>query len=513
MEERFLLGEATENAIVNEALDYGIDKDELYTQMPRINEISFDSERKLMTTIHKLGKKYRIITKGAPDVLINRCNKYYHSGEIKDLSFLVKQNIYKKNNQMADDALRVLGVAYVDLEMLPNKITSENLEKNLIFVGLIGMIDPPREGVKESIEECKNAGIKTVMITGDHIATAKAIAKELGILGINDIAITGAELDKITEKEFKENIMKYSVFARVSPEHKVRIVKAFRESGQIVAMTGDGVNDAPALKNADIGVSMGKTGTDVAKNASDMILTDDNFTSLVNAVKQGRIIFDNLVKAIHFLISTNISEIVTIFVGLLLGFESPLLAIQLLWINLVTDSLPGIALGLEPPEKNLMKRRPRDPKKSIFSDGLWTDIIIEGIMMGIITLVAFTLGNTYYGIDVGRTMAFFTLGFVELIHSFNVKSKESIFKSGILNNRYLIGAFILGTVMQAGVISIPMIADKFKLVTLNQTQWLYTIIISMSILVIMEIQKLFNKLTMSKNENYRIQNLYEQLNK
>ena len=499
------LGEATENAIVNEALDYGIDKDELYTKMPRINEISFDSERKLMTTIHKIGKRYRIITKGAPDVLINRCNKYYHSGEIKELNSAIKQNIFRKNNQMADDSLRVLGVAYIDIDLIPNKITSDNLEKNLIFVGLIGMIDPPREGVKESIEECKNAGIKTVMITGDHIATAKAIAKELGILGINDIAITGAELDKISEKEFKENIMKYSVFARVSPEHKVKIVKAFRESGEIVAMTGDGVNDAPALKNADIGVSMGKTGTDVAKNASDMILTDDNFTSLVNAVKQGRIIFDNMVKAIHFMISTNISEIITIFFGLLLGFESPLLAIQLLWINLVTDSLPGIALSLEPPEKDIMNRKPRDPKKSIFGDGLWTDIIIEGVMMGIITLVAFTIGNTYYGIEVGRTMAFITLGLVELIHSFNVKSKESIFKSGIFNNKYLIGSFILCTILQVGVISLPIIATKFKLVTLNNSQWMYTILISLSIFIIMELQKLFNKVTF--RNNYRKFNL------
>lgn len=506
MEEKVLLGEATENAIVNEALDYGIDKNELYIQMPRINEISFDSERKLMTTIHKIGKKYRIITKGAPDVLINRCNKYYHSGEIKELNSGIKQNIYRKNNQMADDALRVIGVSYIDIDILPNKITSQNIENNLIFVGLIGMIDPPREGVKESIEECKNAGIKTVMITGDHIATAKAIAKELGILEINDIAITGAELDKIPEKDFKENIMRYSVFARVSPEHKVKIVKAFRDNGEVVAMTGDGVNDAPALKNADIGVSMGKTGTDVAKNASDMILTDDNFTSLVNAVKQGRILFDNMVKAIHFLISTNISEIITIFIGLLLGFDTPLLAIQLLWINLVTDSLPGIALSLEPAEKDIMNRKPRDPKKSIFGDGLWTDIIIEGIMMGIITLVAFTIGNTYYGLEVGRTMAFLTLGLVELIHSFNVKSKESLFKTGILNNKYLIGAFVVCSVLQVGVVSLPIIAQKFKLVTLNEIQWIYTILISSSIFIIMEFQKLFNKISFGNSfKKYKLQ--------
>ena len=300
------------------------------------------------------------------------------------------------------------------------------------------MIDPPREGVKEAIRTCKNAGIKTVMITGDHLLTAKAIARDLGILNENSLAITGKELDKIPQNILERDIMKYSVFARVSPEHKVRIVKAFRSTGKVVAMTGDGVNDAPALKNADIGISMGLNGTDVAKNASDMILTDDNFVTIVEAVRQGRTIYDNIRKAIHFLISTNIGEIVTIFLGLLLGMNSPLLAIQLLWINLVTDSIPAIALGLEPEDKNIMNRKPKDAKSGIFSDGLWNKIIVEGTMIGVLTLFIFSLGNKLYGIDVARTMAFVSLGMIEMVHSFNIRSEESIFKVGLFHNKYLV---------------------------------------------------------------------------
>ena len=368
-------GEATENAIVNAGLSNGKNKENLYKIMQRINEIPFDSERKMMTTIHKIGNKYRIITKGAPDVLIKRCNKYYENGIGRTISSEVIRKVEENNNKMANNALRVLAVAYKDVERLPNRIDSASVEIDLTFVGLIGMIDPPREGVKEAVATCRKAGIKTVMITGDHIITAKAIAREIGILKPNDLAITGNELDNISQKELEKNIMQYSVFARVSPEHKVRIVKAFRSTGAVVAMTGDGVNDAPALKNADIGISMGLNGTDVAKNASDMILTDDNFVTIVEAVKQGRNIFDNIKKAVHFLIATNIGEIVTIFLGLILGLESPLLAIQLLWVNLVTDSFPAIALGLEPPEKDIMDKKPRNPRKGIFADGLWNKLL------------------------------------------------------------------------------------------------------------------------------------------
>lgn len=359
--------------------------------------------------------------------------------------------------------------------------------------GLIGMIDPPREGVKEAVKTCRKAGIKTVMITGDHIATAKAIAEDLNILKSGDKAITGKELDQIPQEKLEKEISEYSVFARVTPEHKVRIVKAWQSTGAVVAMTGDGVNDSPALKSADIGIAMGKNGTEVAKNAADMILTDDNFVTIVKAVKQGRNIYDNIKKAIHFLIATNIGEIVTIFMGLVLGLKSPLLAIQLLWINLVTDSLPAIAIGLEPPDKDIMNRKPQDSRKGIFADGLWNKIIVEGIMIGMLTLVAFSIGNKYFGVEVGRTMAFVAMGLLELVHSFNIKSEQSIFKVGIFENKFLIGSFILGIFVQTIVVLIPTLAEIFKLVPLSQTQWVITLSISILPIPIVELQKKVNE--------------------
>ncbi len=485
-------GEPTEVALVNFGLEKSKEKSKLYYEMPRINEIPFDSNRKMMTTIHKIGEKYRIITKGAPDVLIDRCNFQIDEKETNEK--IEKSKIKNDNKKMAENALRVIAVAYKDVDVLPDKIESDTIENNLIFVGLVGMIDPPREGVKEAVKTCKYAGIKTVMITGDHLETAKAIAKELKIFNNGDKALTGKELNTMTQKQLEDEIKNCSVFARVTPEHKVRIVKAWQKKGAVVAMTGDGVNDSPALKCADIGIAMGKNGTDVAKNASDMILTDDNFVTIVEAVKQGRNIYDNIKKAIHFLIATNIGEIVTIFMGLLLGMKSPLIAIQLLWVNLVTDSLPAIALGLEPPEKNIMKRKPISSKKSIFSDGLWTKIIVEGIMIGMLTLVAFSIGNKYYGIEVGRTMAFISIGLLELVHSFNIKSEQSIFKVGILENKYLIGSFILGFLMQIIVVLIPSLANIFKLVPLNKTQWIVTLAISILPIIIMEIQKKVNSM-------------------
>lgn len=491
-------GEATEIAIVNEALRMQENKEELYKEYPRINDIPFDSDRKLMTTIHRFGNRYRIITKGAPDILLNKCTNYYYNNETNTINESIKNTINRKNENMANNALRVLAVAYKDVDTLPSKIDTSTIENGLTFVGLIGMVDPPREGVKAAIATCKKAGIKTVMITGDHIVTAVAIAKDLGILKKNDIAITGAELNKISDEQLEKNIMQYSVFARVSPEHKVRIVKAFRSTGAVVAMTGDGVNDAPALKNVDIGISMGLNGTDVAKNASDMILTDDNFVTIVEAVKQGRNIYSNIKKAIHFLIATNIGEIVTIFIGLLLGLKSPLLAIQLLWINLVTDSIPAIALGLEAPERDIMNKKPRDSRKGIFSDGLWGKIFVEGTMLGMLTLFAFNLGNSLYGLEVGRTMAFVCLGLLELVHSFNIKSEESIFKAGFFENKYLVGALILGTILQTGVVFIPKLADIFKLVQLNTVQWLYVALISIAPLIIIELQKKFNEFKFGK---------------
>lgn len=509
-----LTGEPTEKAIVNKALDEGQNKNELYNVMRRVKDIPFDSSRKMMTTIHKMPNGYRVITKGAPDVLLKRCNKVYDNGNVTTLDYSKTKLIENQNNKMADEALRVLAIAYLDIPNLPSKIDTETVEKNLIFIGLIGMIDPPREGVKEAVATCKKAGIKTVMITGDHIITAKAIAKDLGILRGSDLAVTGEELDKIPQSILQKNIMNYSVFARVTPEHKVRIVKAYQSTGAVVAMTGDGVNDAPALKNADIGIAMGKNGTDVAKNAADMVLTDDNFVTIVEAVKQGRNIFDNIKKAVHFLIATNIGEIVTIFLGLVLGLKSPLLAIQLLWINLVTDSLPAIALGLEKPEADIMDKKPRNSKKGIFADGLWQRIITEGTMLGILTLVAFSVGNYLYDIEVGRTMAFVSLGLLELVHSFNIKSEESIFKVGLFENKYLLGAFILGALLQIVVVVIPSVAEVFKLVPLTQVQWMYTFGISILPLIIMEIQKAFNKIEPSTMQiKYSMQNSIAQKNK
>ena len=529
-------GEATELAIVNYALDEKINKVDLYRKMPRIDDIPFDSNTKMMTTIHRNEKKitkynvndknyifgqqqineinvqesvkkYRYITKGAPEVLIDKCTKILTNGNIQPITNMQRNKIRQENLKMANDALRVLAVAYKDTKDRNEKID------DLIFVGLIGIIDPPREGVKEAVECCKNAGIKTVMITGDQLATAKAIANELGILKNENEAITGKELDLISDSNLEKNISNYSVFARVTPEHKVRIVKAWQKTGAVVAMTGDGVNDSPALKNADIGIAMGKSGTDVAKNASDMILVDDNFVTIVEAVKQGRNIFDNIKKAIHFLIATNIGEIVTIFIGLLLGLDSPLLAIQLLWINLVTDSFPAIALGLEKEENGIMERKPRNSKESIFAGGLWYRIITEGIMIGSLTLFAFSLGNKYYGVGVGRTMAFVSLGMLELVHSFNIKSEESIFKIGILENKYLIGSFFVGTLLQIIVVIIPYLANIFKLVSLNKTQWFYTIGISFLPIIIIELQKWLNKIRFQKPSYYNSKNKWITENK
>lgn len=494
-----VIGEPTEKAIVEEGLHIGCNKKETEKIFQRINEIPFDSNRKMMTTIHRIGSKYRIICKGAPDVLLDKCTKeVLEIGDSQDIKVktLDKLKIKNENEQMAHKALRVIAVAFKDVTELPSKIDSSTIENNLTFVGLIGMIDPPREWVKEAVKTCKTAGIKTVMITGDHLETAKAIAKDLGILNNGEKAITGQELDKMTQEQLEKNIKEYSVFARVTPEHKVRIVKAWQRNGAVVAMTGDGVNDSPALKNANIGIAMGKNGTDVAKNAADIILTDDNFVTIVEAVKQGRNIYDNIKKAVHFLLSTNIGEIVTIFVGLILGLKSPLLAIQLLWINLVTDSLPAIALGLEKPEKDIMQRKPIDSKKGIFANGLWNKIILEGTMIGVLTLVAFSIGNKYYTLEVARTMAFLSIGFLELIHSINVKNEKSIFESGLFENKYLVGSFILGIFIQTIVVIVPAFANVFEVVPLNLTQWIITIAISIFPIPVIELQKKID----SKNE-------------
>jgi Ca2+-transporting ATPase len=506
-----ITGDPTEAAILNLGIKIGENKNDLCSKYKRVNEIPFESSRKLMTTIHKFNDSYKIITKGAPDILLKKCTKYYDGGKICDMTN-TKENFFNKYiEEMSQDALRVIAVAYKDSDILPNNLDEKNTENNLIFVGLIGMIDPPRPGVIESIATCKRAGIKTVMITGDHLLTATAIAKNIGIFQTNDIAITGTSLDEMSQENLQKNIMKYSVFARVSPEHKVRIVKAFRYNGCVVAMTGDGINDAPALKNADIGVSMGLNGTDVAKNASDIILTDDNFSTIVEAIKEGRHIYENIKKAVHFLIATNIGEIITILVGILLGLPTPLLAIHLLWINLVTDSFPAIGLGLEDVDKNIMYKKPINQKKGLFADGLWAKIIFEGTMIGLLTLFAFQMGTKFYNVEVGRTIAFLSLGLLELFHSFNIRSEYSIFEIGIFKNKYLILAFLIGGLLQVGVVIIEPIAKIFEVVNIDLTCWIFVFVISIIPIFIMEFKKKFIELKFGKviySTSFKKNNVY-----
>lgn len=471
-------------------------KSELETRYPRIGEVPFSSVRKMMTTVHKLGpRQYRIITKGAPDLLLNRCSACLSQGISVSLTDSNRRGIARRNEEMAGRALRVLGVAYRDVTQLPPE---SELEKDLIFSGLIGMIDPPRPQAQEAVRLCKHAGIRAVMITGDHIATATAIASQLGIMGTEDAALTGAQLDKLEQRELEKNIYRYSVFARVSPEHKVRIVKAFQKRGEIVAMTGDGVNDAPALKAADIGCAMGIAGTDVAKAASDMVMTDDNFATIVDAVREGRGIYENIRKTIHFLLSCNIGEILTVFVSFLLGLPAPLLAIQLLWVNLVTDSLPALALGVDPIEKDIMSRKPQKQNKSIFADGMGYNILVEGCLIGSLSILAYTIGRVFFDSNpaapiVGRTMAFAVLSFSQVVHAFNMRSPHSIFHTGLLKNKKLVWAALVCIALQTSVIIIEPLSHVFKTAALNGMQWLAVALISLVPLVVVEVEKFFNR--------------------
>lgn len=486
-----LSGLPTEMAIYNYAKFSNILPNIIKAKYPRIDEIPFDSSRKLMSVVVQKDGKYLIITKGAPDILLNLCSHKYENGSISEMYYSDKQNILKENEEMANKALRVIAVAYKECTSKPDITSISCIENDLTFAGLLGMIDPPREGVKESIKTCITAGIKVVMITGDHIFTATAIAKNLGILRENDLAITGKELDNMSDNLLRKNIMKYSVFARVTPEHKVRIVKAFKSQNKVVAMTGDGVNDAPALKNADIGIAMGMSGSDVAKNAADIVLTDDNFVTITEAVKEGRHIYANIRKAIHFLIATNIGEIVTIFFAILLGMKSPLLAIHLLWINLITDSLPAIALGLEKCDKNIMNKEPINSKKGFFSDGLGIKIVTQGILIGFLDLALFYIGETNYDLITGRTMAFVGLGTLELVQAYNLKSNDSIFKYSPFDNLWLTLAIIFGIALQVVVVLSPTLANIFDVVVLTKSQWIITICISLIPIIYMEICKVF----------------------
>ncbi|MBE6715414.1 MAG: calcium-translocating P-type ATPase, PMCA-type [Ruminococcaceae bacterium] len=439
------IGDPTETAIVLAAHKNGMNKDDLNKKYPRLAEIPFDSDRKLMTTINRIDGKNIVIVKGAFDIMASRCI----TGDL--------ENARKITDAMSEDALRVLAIAYKEIDTVPAEPTSQELENGLTFMGLVGMIDPPRPEAKDAVAVCRRAGIKPVMITGDHVVTASAIARELGILENGDRAITGAELDAMTDDEFDSVIENISVYARVSPENKIRIVKAWQRKGQVVSMTGDGVNDAPALKAADIGCAMGITGTDVAKGAADMTLTDDNFATIVDAVKEGRGIYANIKKVVGFLLGTNIGEVFTVFASMLLWHKTPLLSMQLLWINLVTDSLPAIALGMEAVEKDVMDRKPKPKDEGIFAHGLGIRVVLQGIMFAILTLIGFKLGENVTGtLAGGQTMAFIILALSQVVQAFNMRSEHSLFKIGVFSNHKLNWAALISASLVALVIFTPL---------------------------------------------------------
>ena len=519
-----LTGDPTETALVD--MGFKLDfEPSIYDEMPRIGEVPFDSDRKLMTTINEVNGKYIVYTKGGVDELLARCNSYLLNGEIKQDLDNYSKIVRQKNEEMAKEALRVLACAYKELDHKPTDDEIKNIENDLIFVGMVGMIDPPREEAKKAVEKCKTAGIKTVMITGDHKITAAAIAKKLGILENEDEAITGTDLENMSDEELEKNVRHYSVYARVSPEHKVRIVRAWQKNGEIVAMTGDGVNDSPALKQANIGCAMGIVGTDVAKEAADVILTDDNFATIVSAVEEGRRIYDNILKVIQFLLSSNVGEIVVLFLATLftplfakwfgitdISHLEILLPIHILWINLVTDSLPALALAFDPANKDIMNRKPNKPGKGVFTKGMTFRVIYQGIMIGLLTLGAFMIGlaTTTEAIDgltldeskieVGQTMAFVTLALSELVHVFNVRNnKLSVFKTGILNNKKLLLAVGASALLMIVILAIPGLRTIFSIPVLPTANIIELVILILAPLVIVELFKLF-KINTTKDE-------------
>lgn len=490
-EEGKKIGDPTEVALVAALKKLGKEKVELENKYRRIDELPFDSDRKLMTTVHKYEDKFISITKGAPEYLISRCSHIDDNGKIRPIKQEDLQNIDKANEDLARNGMRILAVTYKFLQ--DDNFDREELEKNLVFLGLIGMIDPPRPEAKEAIRKCDLAGITTVMITGDHKLTAEAIAKSLGILHEGEKVITGEELDKMDFDELVKNIKKIRVYARVAPEHKVMIVKAWQKNGAIVAMTGDGVNDAPALSQADIGVAMGITGTEVAKEAADMVLTDDNFATIVSAVEEGRTIYSNIRKSVRYLLSCNIAEILTVFIATLMGLGQPLLAIHLLWINLVTDSLPALALGMEPPTKDVMIAKPRRRDESIFADGLGIQVLIEGIIMSLLSITAFMIGRTH-SLETAETMTFMTLVFSQLFHALNARSnKESLFKINFFSNKFLIGSIGIGILLQL-TLDTPFLSKIFEISVLNMNQWLWVLALSFVFVILVEIEKIFLRL-------------------
>lgn len=493
-----LAGDPTETALVDLGIKLNLIKTDLDAQSPRVEEIPFDSDRKLMTTVHKVGNEYLVYTKGGVDELLAKSRKIYLGNQEVTLTDEHISYIRKVNEDMAKGALRVLAMAYQKVVKLPEHKDIDALENDLIFIGMVGMIDPARPEAKEAVEKCKTAGIKPVMITGDHKITAMAIAKDIGILEDGGEAITGAELEKMSDEDLEKNVKNYSVYARVSPEHKVRIVKAWQSHNEVVAMTGDGVNDAPALKTADIGAAMGIVGTDVAKEAADVVLTDDNFATIVSAVEEGRRIYDNILKAVQYLLSSNVGEILVLFVATMLGwFAEPLLPIHILWINLVTDSLPALALSVDPAEKDIMKRKARKDK-SIFSKGMIFRIIYQGAMVGALTLLAFSIGcgfNFHLLEDeavrmTAQTMSFAVLAISQLVHALNVRSnKESIFKIGLGTNKILLLADFASLLLMIIVLCVPAMQNIFSVTHLSMTNWIWVIALAIAPLAIVEILK------------------------
>ena len=524
LEDGQLAGDPTETALVDMAfkLDY---EQSIYRENPRVEEVPFDSERKLMTTVNKKNGKYIVYTKGGLDEILRKCDSYLYKGSVRHNLSDYAEWIRTNNEHMANEALRVLAFAYKEIDHVPSKYEMENLESGLTFIGMVGMIDPPREEAKKAVEKCKHAGIKTVMITGDHKATAVAIAKKIGILENDNEALTGLELDKISDEQLAKDVRKYSVYARVSPEHKVRIVKAWQKNGEIVAMTGDGVNDSPALKTADIGCAMGKVGTEVAKEAADVILTDDNFATIVSAVEEGRRIYDNILKVIQFLLSCNVGEVIVLLLATLfaptigrvfgiydISMIQVLLPIHILWINLVTDTFPALALAFDPANKDIMDRKPVKKDEGIFTKGRTFRIVYQGFMIGLLTLAAYLIGlgstKTAIGnltleetkIEVGQTMAFTVLAFSELIHVFNIRdNKNSIFKTGILGNSILIYAVVISALLMGVILVIPQLREIFSIPILPVGNIIETVLLIIAPVVIVELMKLF-KVNTAKDE-------------
>lgn len=499
-EKQEAIGEPTECALVNYAYKCGMPKNELEAEFVRIGEAPFDSMRKMMSTVHRK-KDGSVIqfTKGAPDEVLKRCTGIWRNGKCEELTEELRKEILKANKEMADKALRVLCAALRTWEKEPDSYEPEKLEGNLCYIGLTGMIDPVRPEVKAAIEECRQAGIRPIMITGDHKDTAVAIAMELGIITDPSQAITGAELDEISEEAFKEKVEKYSVYARVQPEHKVRIVNAWKAKGKITAMTGDGVNDAPSIKNADIGVGMGITGTDVTKNVADMVLADDNFATIVSAVGEGRRIYDNIRKSIQFLLASNLSEVLAIFTATVLGFTI-LKPVHLLWINLITDCFPALALGMEKAESDIMKRKPRDSKEGIFSGGVGFNVAYQGIMVTCITLAAYFIGHymesgkwEFVNSADGMTMAFLALSMAEIFHSFNMRSLDkSIFHIKGMN-KFLLGAMLVSLICTTAVIYVPFLANAFGFEHISLAEYGVSLLLAVLVIPIVEVVKFIRR--------------------